>query len=311
MYLGIDLGTSELKVAAAGRGAAHRRGGRAHRLTSSRPQPLWSEQAPAELVAGTGQGDAAAAPKRPRRSGTGARRSGLSGQMHGAVLLDAGQRGAAAGDSVERRPQRSPSATQLEARRAALARHHRQPGDARLHRAQTAVGAPARTGRVRANPHACCCPRTGCGCGSPARRSATCPTRPARSGSTWARGDWSRRTAAGLRPDAGAYAASGRGQRAVRPTAARARAARGGCPPVCRSPAARATTPPARSAWAWSAPGEGFVSLGTSGVIFRRSERLSPGPAQAVHAFCHALPGRWHQMSVMLWPRARWPGPRA
>jgi len=47
-------------------------------------------------------------------------------------------------------------------------------------------------------------------------------------------------------------------------------------------------------------PGQGFVSLGTSGVIFVSSDRFTPNPAQAVHAFCHALPGRWHQMSVML-----------
>lgn len=46
--------------------------------------------------------------------------------------------------------------------------------------------------------------------------------------------------------------------------------------------------------------GQGFVSLGTSGVIFISGERFEPDPQRAVHAFCHALPGRWHQMSVML-----------
>ncbi|WP_076998483.1 xylulokinase [Variovorax sp. KK3] len=46
--------------------------------------------------------------------------------------------------------------------------------------------------------------------------------------------------------------------------------------------------------------GQGFVSLGTSGVIFVCSDRFEPRPEAAVHAFCHALPGRWHQMSVML-----------
>jgi xylulokinase len=48
------------------------------------------------------------------------------------------------------------------------------------------------------------------------------------------------------------------------------------------------------------APGEGFLSLGTSGVLFVVTDRYRPNPASAVHAFCHALPGRWHQMSVML-----------
>jgi xylulokinase len=47
-------------------------------------------------------------------------------------------------------------------------------------------------------------------------------------------------------------------------------------------------------------PGQGFVSLGTSGVVFVSGDRFAPNPAQALHAFCHALPGRWHQMSVML-----------
>lgn len=47
-------------------------------------------------------------------------------------------------------------------------------------------------------------------------------------------------------------------------------------------------------------PGDGFLSLGTSGVIFLCNEAFSPNPERAVHAFCHALPGTWHQMSVML-----------
>ena len=46
--------------------------------------------------------------------------------------------------------------------------------------------------------------------------------------------------------------------------------------------------------------GEAFVSLGTSGVLFAANERYLPKPESAVHAFCHALPGRWHQMGVIL-----------
>ena len=46
--------------------------------------------------------------------------------------------------------------------------------------------------------------------------------------------------------------------------------------------------------------GQAFLSLGTSGVYFVASEAFHPNPEQAVHAFCHALPGRWHQMSVLL-----------
>lgn len=47
-------------------------------------------------------------------------------------------------------------------------------------------------------------------------------------------------------------------------------------------------------------PGQGFVSLGTSGVVFVSGAAFEPNPAQALHAFCHALPDRWHVMSVML-----------
>ena len=46
--------------------------------------------------------------------------------------------------------------------------------------------------------------------------------------------------------------------------------------------------------------GQGMLSLGTSGVIFVANSAFRPNPAEAVHAFCHALPGVWHQMSVHL-----------
>jgi len=47
-------------------------------------------------------------------------------------------------------------------------------------------------------------------------------------------------------------------------------------------------------------PGQAFLSLGTSGVLFVVTDRFLPNPERAAHAFCHCLPGRWHQMSVML-----------
>ena len=47
-------------------------------------------------------------------------------------------------------------------------------------------------------------------------------------------------------------------------------------------------------------PGEGFVSLGTSGVLFVSNDRFRPNTRGAVHAFCHAIPHTWHQMGVIL-----------
>jgi xylulokinase len=46
--------------------------------------------------------------------------------------------------------------------------------------------------------------------------------------------------------------------------------------------------------------GDAFVSLGTSGVLFAASYAYQPDAATAVHTFCHALPDTWHQMGVIL-----------
>jgi xylulokinase len=49
-----------------------------------------------------------------------------------------------------------------------------------------------------------------------------------------------------------------------------------------------------------TAPGAGFVSLGTSGVIFSVTGSFVRLPERTLHAFCHALPQRWHGMAVTL-----------
>jgi xylulokinase len=46
--------------------------------------------------------------------------------------------------------------------------------------------------------------------------------------------------------------------------------------------------------------GEGFLSLGTSGVVFAVTDRFIAAPERTLHAFCHAVPGRWHGMGVIL-----------
>ncbi len=87
-HLGIDLGTSGVKIVVtgeAGEVVAHATAP----LEVSRPHPLWSEQDPADWWRAAaaalhdlrGQVDLAAV-----------RGVGLSGQMHGAVLLDAADR---------------------------------------------------------------------------------------------------------------------------------------------------------------------------------------------------------------------------
>jgi xylulokinase len=47
---------------------------------------------------------------------------------------------------------------------------------------------------------------------------------------------------------------------------------------------------------------EGVVSLslGTSGVVFASLNQSCFEPEGRLHAFCHAVPGKWHLMGVML-----------
>ncbi|MCM8764910.1 MAG: xylulokinase [Candidatus Omnitrophica bacterium] len=42
------------------------------------------------------------------------------------------------------------------------------------------------------------------------------------------------------------------------------------------------------------------ISLGTSGVVFAFSEKAFVDPKGRLHTFCHAVPGKWHLMGVML-----------
>lgn len=46
--------------------------------------------------------------------------------------------------------------------------------------------------------------------------------------------------------------------------------------------------------------GQGFVSLGTSGQVFLAARHHSPDPGRMVHAFCHAVPDRWCRMAALL-----------
>ncbi len=45
---------------------------------------------------------------------------------------------------------------------------------------------------------------------------------------------------------------------------------------------------------------QSFISLGTSGVFFTPTNNFLSNTGDAVHSFCHCLPNKWHLMSVML-----------
>jgi xylulokinase len=84
-------------------------------------------------------------------------------------------------------------------------------------------------------------------------------------------------------------------------------------PPALESPAASGRTPDGvpiaagagdQAAGALGvgidAPGLLSVVLGTSGVVFAALPEFKADPEGRVHAFCHAVPGGWHAMGVML-----------
>jgi xylulokinase len=48
------------------------------------------------------------------------------------------------------------------------------------------------------------------------------------------------------------------------------------------------------------APGPLSIVLGTSGVVFAALREYRPEPQARLHTFCHAVPGTWHAMGVML-----------
>ncbi|KNZ30931.1 MAG: xylulose kinase [Methylibium sp. NZG] len=295
MYLGLDLGTSELKallLADDHRVVALARAP----LAVQRPQPLWSEQAPADWWAAVESvmGELAATHAAALAQ---VRAIGLSGQMHGAVLLDEagsvlrpailwndGRSGAACAAltaAVPALPQITGNLAMpgFTAPKLWWVREHEPDVFART----ACVLLPKDFVRLQLTGEAV----TDCSDAS---------------GTLWL-DVGARRWSAELLAACGLSEAHM--PRLVEGSAVSARlrpalARRWGLP--ADVPVAGGGGDNAASAVGIGAvsPGQGFVSLGTSGVIFRTTDRFAPNPAQALHAFCHAVPGRWHQMSVML-----------
>ena len=108
---------------------------------------------------------------------------GLSGQMHGATLLDAHDKPLR--PAILWNDGRSfAECCRAEAARPRSREADRQPRHAGLHRAQDAVGRRARARDRQGDAGGCCCPRTMCACASPAKPSRRCPTPLERCGST-------------------------------------------------------------------------------------------------------------------------------
>lgn len=294
MYLGIDLGTSEVKVLLLDE--AQQVLASAHvPLALQRPQPGWSEQHPEHWWHATRACIAAIAGERPQALAA-LRGIGLSGQMHGLVLLDA------AGQVL--RPAMLWNDGRADAECAELERRVARLREITGNQAMAGFSAPkllwvarhqpdlfARTAMVLLPKDYLRYRLTG---------EAIADLSDA-SGTLWldvgAR-DWSDAMleACGL-------------TRAQVPRLVEGSAPAGRLTPAlaCEWGISTAVVVAggggdnAASAIGMGvAPGEGFISLGTSGVLFAASAAYQAQPALGMHAFCHALPGQWTQMGVML-----------
>ena len=295
MFLGIDLGTSELKVLLLDE--QHRIVATSGvQLTLQRPQPLWSEQHPAEWWAALDSALQRLAAQHAAAMAA-VQAIGLAGQMHGAVLLDAA--GKVLRPAILWNDGRSGDA--CAALQAAVPHLHEitgnlaMPGFTAPKLWWLRQHEPALFNRVRS----VLLPKDWLRFGLTGEKVSEMSDA---SGTLWldvGQRRWSPDVlaACGLGVEHMPHLVEGSdvsGQ--LLPTLA----ARWGLPPGI--PVAGGGGDNAASAVGIGAvrAGQGFVSLGTSGVIFLTSDRFRPNPASAMHAFCHALPNTWHQMSVML-----------
>ncbi len=294
-FLGIDVGTSAVKAVLVGGDQALLAEAEAP-LPISRRRPLWSEQDPADWWAATGKTLRRLRAERPDAYAA-VRAIGLSGQMHGAVLLDAA-------DRVLR-----PAILWNDGRAHAECRllQERLPDLGRL------AGVPAMPGftapkllwlaahepEVAARVAKVLLPKdhvrlrlTG--------EHATDMSDAA--GTLWldqARRAWSPEllAASGLAPAQVPRLVEGSAPSGtLRPEAA----AEFGLPPGIVVAGGAGDAAAGGIGIGAVDDGDAFVSIGTSGQYFVTTASYRPHPEAFVHAFCHALPGRWFQMAAML-----------
>ena len=295
MYLGIDLGTSELKACLVDEHQAIVASA-AVKLDISRPHPMWSEQAPQAWVLALHDALDALTERAPKALAR-VRGIGVSGQMHGATLLDDKQQ--VLRPAILWNDTRSfAECTELEAavpEAQAITGNLVMPGFTAPKLAWLRKHEPAEFRRVAhvLLPKDYLVWHLSGEIVSEMSDAA---------GTAWldvARRDWSDRMlhATGL-------------TRAQMPRLLEGSQAAGSLRDALRQRwgieqpvvvAAGAGDNAAAGVGVGAVnPGQALVSLGSSGVILVTTDRFAPNPAQAVHAFCHALPQRWMQMSVTL-----------
>lgn len=294
-FLGIDLGTSGVKTLLVDDDQRVLAEATAP-LDVSRPRPLWSEQDPADWWAAAGASVASIRASHADALAS-VRGIGLSGQMHGATLLDAADRvlrpailwndgrSAAQCEEIERREPRS---REISGNRA-------MPGFTAPKLLWVAQNEPevfAQISRVLLPKDYLRLRMTG-ECASEMSDAA---------GTLWldvAERRWSNELLAATDLAASAMPALFEGSSATG-TMRRDVAEAWGVPPSAVVAGGAGDNAAGALGVGVIDPGQAFLSLGTSGVYFVAGESYAPNPARAVHAFCHCLPDRWHQMSVIL-----------
>ena len=295
-FLGLDIGTSSVKallIDADQRVVAEA----SAPLSVSRPHPLWSEQDPADWVAGVEAAVAAVRRHAPAEFG-GLAGVGLSGQMHGATLLDARDKplrpailwndGRSFAECAELK-RRVPD---LEQRTGNLA----MPGFTAPKMLWVAAHEPKVAGAVRRVLLPKDYVRLRLSGEAVSEMSDA-------SGTPWLdvgrrRWDSTLLAATGLTEKAMPSLVEGSEASAyLAPETAQGWGLKGRKVPIAGGGGDNAASAIGVGA---TAPGAGFVSLGTSGVIFSVTDRFVSLPERTLHAFCHALPDRWHGMAVTL-----------
>lgn len=291
MFIGLDLGTSGLKGVLINEEQALLAEATAP-LTVQRPHPAWSEQSPADWIAAAETVLDALAP----HGLSGVRGIGLSGQMHGATLLDDA-------DEVLR-----PCILWNDTRAADEARE--LDDDPQFRRLSGNIVFPGFTApkllwverhepAVRKRVAKILLPKDYLRLWLTGEHIAEMSDA---AGTSWldtgAR-DWSE--------DLLAATGLGRGHMprlvegsAPGGTLRAALAARWGMPKGVVVAGGAGDNAAAAVGTGVVRAGDAFVSLGTSGVLFAANDGYQPAPETAVHTFCHALPGTWHQMGVVL-----------
>jgi xylulokinase len=295
MYLGIDLGTSGIKVVLVDDRqtvlASH-----TEALEATRPHPGWSEQAPEDWWQGTLRALDALAAGHPAEMAA-VRGIGLSGQMHGAVLLDEA--------GVPLRPAILWNDTRAETECREL--EEILPGlrDIAGNPAMPGFTAPKLLWVRKHEPAIFARTRTVLLPKAYLRYRLTgemIEEMSDASGTLWldvgARA-WSEAAlaATGLSTDHMPRLVEGSDPAGLLSDALRRRWGMTAAPVFAGGAGDNAAGAVGLGA---IRPGSAFVSLGTSGVLWATTDRFRPNPEATVHAFCHALPGLWHQMGVTL-----------